>query len=296
MDAARLDPRTILAALGVSDTLTVSPVTGGWDTALWRIERPDGACALRVFRPDRAAAYRREALAMRTAEASGIPVPAIQAEGFWQDRPALLLSWCPGRPLLDALRAQPWRAWRLGVALGRMQARIHTVTAPELLRADADAWIAWAGPGETALQERLRALDRRSDALLHLDYHPLNVTVQSQRISGVLDWANARAGDPRADVARTLTLLTLGPLPPDMPPLLRLAAGALRRLLAGGWRQSYEQRAGPLGDLSLFYAWAGAAMVHDLTPKLGQPRNWLTRQDLAQMARWADRWKRRAGV
>ena len=43
------------------------------------------------------------------------------------------------------------------------------------------------------------------------------------RVSGVLDWANAAAGDPRADVAVTRALLETAPLPPGaVQPALRL--------------------------------------------------------------------------
>jgi hypothetical protein len=47
---------------------------------------------------------------------------------------------------------------------------------------------------------------------LHLDLHPLNVLVDDDgEPTGVIDWANAAAGDPELDRARTWSLLTLDP-------------------------------------------------------------------------------------
>src|SRR5262249_57263606 len=106
----------------------------------------------------------------------------------------------------------------LGVAFGRAHSRLREVAAPAPLRAAPEDWIAWAGPDEPALAERLRAVRRRDDRLLHLDYHPLNVMVDGGRVTGVLDWANALAGDPRADLARHVTILPLvTPIDPGQP-------------------------------------------------------------------------------
>jgi aminoglycoside phosphotransferase (APT) family kinase protein len=288
-----LDPDAILEALGVHDAVAIAPVSGGWDTAIWRVEHDGATYALRVFRPEQVEVSRHEVAAMRAAAEGGISVPIVHAQGVWQGRPSLLLSWCEGRPLARELRARPWLTWRLGLRFGQTQALIHAVAAPEALRLRRVSWIDWMGPDEPDLKERLIALSPSKAALLHLDYHPLNVMVDGTRLTGVLDWANARAGDPRADLARTVTILRLAPLSPGP---LRQAERAVRRLLELSWRRGYEQATGPFGDLSLFYAWAGAAMVRDLAPKLGQPGVTLELRDFERMRRWTGSWKRRAGV
>ena len=50
------------------------------------------------------------------------------------------------------------------------------------------------------------------DRIVHLDLHPLNVmnTPDGPR---VIDWANARRGDPATDVANTWSLLACGEVP-----------------------------------------------------------------------------------
>ena len=282
-----LDPHAILAALGLTGAAEATPVSGGADTAIWRIAHGRKLYALRVFRAEQAGTYRREIAAMRAALDGGLPIPAIHLAGSWRDRPALLLSWCAGEPLIRALQRRPGRVWNLGTQFGRMQAAIHAIVpapAPEL---PPDDWIAWAGADETALQTRLRVVAAGAMQLLHLDYHPLNLMTDGRRITAVLDWANARVGDPRADYARSYSILAIDPFWPRQPHI-----AIFRQILARAWRRGYEQAAGPLGDMALFYAWAGAVMLRDLAPRgTGLPHDRLDR-----VRRWTIAWKRRAGI
>jgi aminoglycoside phosphotransferase (APT) family kinase protein len=110
--------------------------------------------------------------------------------------------------MLDALARHPWRASSLGRELGRLHDRLHALRAPE-----------W-------LPKRFSAAD--DDRMLHLDLHPGNV-ILTRRGPVVIDWCNAGAGDPAADVATTL--VTVGSA--DVP---GAAARLGRRLLLRGMR------------------------------------------------------------
>jgi aminoglycoside phosphotransferase (APT) family kinase protein len=289
MSNGSLDPHATLAALGVHATAHCTPVFGGWDAAIWRVDVPDRGqtYALRVFSAGNVSLCEREARAMRVA-ATAAPVPRIHALGVWRARPAMLMDWVAGRTAAEALRAEPATARRLGVACGRAQAALHRARVPAQWR-DA-GWLALAGPEQTQLCERLGALELRTDALLHLDYHPLNVLVDDAVVTGVIDWSNARGGDPRADLARTCSILRLMAAGASQPSPL---ATATLRAFEAGWRRGYG-RWQP--EMPLFMAWAGAMMQRDLAPKLGQPGVWSTEQRLVSIARWTAAWKRRAGL
>lgn len=290
--SAAPDPLAVLAALGCDAPLHVNSVVGGADTMIWSVEYPDNRFALRLFRSDQTTVVQREVAAMTAAVAGGLPVPRISASGTWQHRPALLLEWMIGRLLVQELRARPWRVWQLGLVFGRMQAAIHAVSAPTALRADALGWVEWAAP-DAALRHRLLTATEPTNGLLHLDYHPMNVLVDGNQVTAVLDWANARAGDPRADLARTASILTFGPMPSGFPPAI---ARRVRQALIAGWRRGYREVAGPVGQMAPFYAWAGAVMARDLTPRLGRSDlPWLTAAYLAAVRRWTARWRIRAG-
>jgi aminoglycoside phosphotransferase (APT) family kinase protein len=210
IDPDRLDPTDILEALGLSSPTRSTAVHGGADTLVWCIEYGSQRFALRVFRSDQAAMMRREIIAMTAAGSVDLPVPEVHVAGLWEDRPVLLLRWMPGRPLKHELAASHWRAWAYGHALGRMQAAIHRVPAPvDLLHPE--PWLEWSNPDEP-LRDRLLARAAGREALLHLDLHPMNALAERGQITAVLDWANARARDPRADLARTASILRFGPL------------------------------------------------------------------------------------
>jgi aminoglycoside phosphotransferase (APT) family kinase protein len=111
-------------------------------------------------------------------------------------------------------------------------------------------------------------------------------------ITAVLDWTNTAAGDPRADAARTFSVLLLSPVPPGTPRLFAL----LRRVMTAAWWRGYRDVAGRRPDMPLFHAWAGAAMQRDLAHRAADPDHWLQDAQLAPARRWTAHWKRVAGV
>ena len=130
MSGVEPDPQAILAALGCSEGVeAIVPVEGGFDAAIWRVERGGHPYALRLFGVGKDALARREEAAMRLT-APGVPIPAVHASGVWQERPALLIDWCAGQTLRAALRATPHRAWALARAFGATQAHLHVAPAP----------------------------------------------------------------------------------------------------------------------------------------------------------------------
>ncbi|CAN5792716.1 hypothetical protein BH20CHL1_BH20CHL1_08470 [soil metagenome] len=285
------DPISILDDLGIHGATSTTPISGGWDTTIWKIEHGTNTYALRLFQPGREKMVRREAETMRSAKAAGIAVPEIHVQGIWQGRAAMVLSWCAGRTLMDEMRARPWAIRRLGFLFGRHQALLHhTPFSPGDV--DEFAWITRFSAVDDALRERLLSLNLQQNRLLHLDYHPLNVMVSDRKISGLLDWTNAMPGDPRADVARTWSILRLMPLNPGRPEPVTEAA---RRLLAAGWMRGYERTAGPLPDMALFKIWAGLAMLNDLAPKVGQPGIWLEQRHLDEIERRINRFRSQSG-
>jgi hypothetical protein len=70
---------------------------------------------------------------------------------------------------------------------------------------------------------------------------------------------------------------------PDADPVQPLTGGSDTALWQVVWRGgSYalrvfrsEQAGNPLYDMALFYAWAGAVMIRDLSPRIGKPEFWL---------------------
>ena len=127
-----------------------------------------------------------EALVMRHAQAHGYPAPRV----LEATPDALTLDRIEGPTMLEELRRRPWTLGRHASLLARLHVQLHEIAAPADLPS--------AGPG---------------DRLLHLDLHPDNV-ILSPRGPFVIDWTNARRGDPALDVALTWLIVATngGPL------------------------------------------------------------------------------------
>ncbi|WCN05165.1 phosphotransferase [Streptomyces sp. M92] len=140
--------------------------------------------------------------------ACGYPVPRV----YESTDTDMVLERLAGPTMLDVLVRCPWRVGSLGRELGRLHDRLHAVPAPE-----------W-------LPKRFGTAD--GDRVLHLDLHPGNVIV-TRRGPVVIDWRNAGAGDPAADVA--MTMVTVGSA--DVPGFVaRLGRGLLLRGIRSGCR------------------------------------------------------------
>lgn len=292
----------LLCQLGQPLPLDAVLVTGGADTRIWRVTLPDGDFALRLMRPEQRQAALRERAAMDAARAAGLPAPGVRAAAEVAGHPVLLLDWLPGETVREALIRSPHRAGAIGKAFGEMQARLHQVPAPAaMMRADY-TWIDWADP-DPILRQCLDAAADGPAKLLHLDYHPLNVLVAGEHVTGVLDWTNAAGGDPRADVARTYTILrfTLAALATGTP--LSQTVAQFRRAWWRAYWQETARRIDPGNNansggeehLAPFLAWAGLVMLRDLSPRPGRADlPWLTEDYLVRVRRWTSEMTRRA--
>ena len=178
-------------------------------------------------------------LAAAVAASAALPVPRVIDRTGFADMTAVLLERLPGQPATVAALGDPALAGTVGRACGMVHARLATVPAPQRLRA---APLTAAGDGP-----------RR---LLHLDLHPLNILVSGGRVTGVLDWANAAAGDPVLDRARSWAILNLDP-------------AARARQAQPGWQ-------------ALTHGWTEAAGL-DTIP--GWARGWACRFMLTDLAR-----------
>jgi Ser/Thr protein kinase RdoA (MazF antagonist) len=130
---------------------------------------------------------------LAAAAATGhVPVPRVLDRIDLDGTSAVLLERVRGRPAGELALQSPVGGAAAGRACGALHDALAEAAAPPALRA--------AGA------------DCRERRLLHLDLHPFNVLVDDDgEPTGVVDWANAAAGDPELDRARTWSLLTLDP-------------------------------------------------------------------------------------
>ena len=121
----------------------------------------------------------REARVMEHARLHGYPTPRV----LEVQPDALVLERVEGPTMLAELQRRPSALSSHACLLADLHARLHAIEAP--------AGLADAG---------------RGDRLLHLDLHPDNV-ILSPAGPSVIDWTNARRGEPALDVALTWVIL-----------------------------------------------------------------------------------------
>ena len=126
----------------------------------------------------------------------------------------------------------------------------------------------------------LQGLPLAGDAVLHLDYHFLNVLCDGSSVIAVLDWENVRRGCPLADVARTLSILSVDPALSKLPAQSRAVLRRFRR----AYQKGYSEAGGDLQGLEPFLAWAGQFMQTDLGIGV----------ELTEIERWTKKWQSRA--
>jgi aminoglycoside phosphotransferase (APT) family kinase protein len=121
---------------------------------------------------------KREAAIMRHAAEHGFPAPEV----LEVHDDALVLERVEGPTMLTDVRRRPWHMARAAQRLAELHVRLHEI------------------PFE-------------GERLLHLDLHPDNVLLSPEG-PVVIDWTNARVGDPALDVALTWVICaTSGGLP-----------------------------------------------------------------------------------
>jgi aminoglycoside phosphotransferase (APT) family kinase protein len=74
-------------------------------------------------------------------------------------------------------------------------------------------------------------------ALCHGDFHPLNILLVGDEVSGVIDWTLSRVADPAFDVGATIALFRHGPI--DLPAALQPLADVARPLLLRAYLHAY---------------------------------------------------------
>jgi aminoglycoside phosphotransferase (APT) family kinase protein len=274
-----------LTRLGFPGDIAVTPMTPGLGhTMLWRVSSagPGDDLVLRMFPAGDTVHAEREALAMRTAAAHGVPVPAVVTTGAIEDRPALLMTLAPGETVATVLERRPEDTFAIGEQLGRLLGKVNGIPAPAGL-APEGAWLERAGPALVAVRHRLEALPN-PDRLLHLDYHPENVLMDGDEVTAIIDWTNTLPGPPHLDLGRSRAILRMVRRLPDVTP--EVVAGIER--FEAGLIAGHESVHGPDPEPDLTLAWGVGMLCVDFAPQAGRPESWVTADLVASLERWRD--------
>jgi aminoglycoside phosphotransferase (APT) family kinase protein len=157
-----------------------------------------------------------EARTMEYVRSHGYPVPAVDQVS--EDGTELVMERIDGPSMVEAISRSPWTVRHQGRTLADLHRRLHELQPPDFLRS------ADIGSGTS---------------IVHLDLHPLNVVIGAGG-PVVIDWTNARIGDPDIDVALAWLLMSAGEVPGKGP--MAKALGVGRSLLVGGFIGGFDRR------------------------------------------------------
>jgi aminoglycoside phosphotransferase (APT) family kinase protein len=153
-----------------------------------------------------------EALTTRLVHAAGLPAPTVHDVVTVHGRPAIVLERVPGPSLWDRMQASPAQLPALVKVLVNLQADLLGSVAPTGLAPVVDRLRrrirgeTLLRPAERAALERTAACAADGSAMCHFDLHPANI-LMGRHGPVVIDWFDAGAGHPAADVARTSVLV-----------------------------------------------------------------------------------------
>lgn len=217
----------------------------------------------------------RDMLVLKGAREHGLRVPEVFETVEEMGRPGLVMERIDGPDLLTLIGRQPWKLWWVAGISGRAHAAMHEVVAPaevpsareQITRALTESPHVPEAVARPAL-ERLADLPD-GDRLSHGDFHPANILMDGDE-PVIIDWSNVTRGNPAADVARTLVILTSGEPPPGTSLPLKLMAKFGRQLLVSAYVRAYR-RVAPL-DMGLVRQWEAVRLAERLADGISEER------------------------
>jgi aminoglycoside phosphotransferase (APT) family kinase protein len=303
---------------GVGFAETPAPLSGGFDTTILAF-RLNGAPAdwerpliLRIMRhADQAPRVLREAAVHAALVQAGFPAPRVllhDTDLAPLGLPFLVMERLPGQTMWSAAAKAGVPAFlAMPRRLAELQARLHRLGGDALRESARALGVDPAVMGVRADIERLhRRIARegltallpgadwlighfpppvQAEVICHGDFHPLNIMMDGDRLSGVLDWANVVIGEPAYDVAALRTVAFYAD--PGVPAWARGAANVARRLMVHRFMSVYRSAA-PLQMRNLPYYEAirilsALAVAREQRPQAGNPWSGThTVKDLAQ--------------
>lgn len=172
-----------------------------------------GGAVVKVLRPgipDEWAA--REALTTQLIHAAGLPAPAVLDVTTVRGRPGIVFERVHGVSMWEQMQARPRDIPRLARLMGELQAEVNSTRAPaglprlvDRLHDNVERAALLSAPEREIARTAVRRLSHERH-LCHFDMHPNNV-LMGPRGPVIIDWFDAAAGSPAADVVRSSVLI-----------------------------------------------------------------------------------------
>lgn len=238
------------------------------------LARPDGRC-VKLYCSGMGAAAGREYALLRALAGTPLPVPAVFARITQGGRPGFEMEYVAGESLLALLMRNPMAIRKVAHRMAALHAQVHQTPPPGGL-APLAARLRRDIPRAEGLSEatRQRVLDRLDalpggQALCHFDLHPGNILRGADGRDVIIDWPDACAGNPCADVCRTVVLLLGASPPPGSAPRLAQSLRAFNESLQRQYLAEYCRLTGR--NARDFAPWLAPVAAARLAERAGDP-------------------------
>jgi Ser/Thr protein kinase RdoA (MazF antagonist) len=178
--------------------------------------------------------------------ASGFPAPVAYELLEVNGREGIVYERLDGDSFLHLLQTKMWRAPMLLRTMAEIHAGMHTYSAIDtipLLRHSLEHKLTHAALLSDAVKakllEHLASLPD-GDKICHCDFHPLNI-LQCGSQAVVIDWNDVKRGNPHADAARTLLILTERPTRQEVGWLLATLFPLMQKVMINAYLRRYCQ-------------------------------------------------------
>jgi hypothetical protein len=216
---------------------------------------------------------------------AGFPVPAVEEVVVVEGRPGIVFERVDGVSMWEQMLSSRHDLQRLTRALVDLQCDLHSFTAPAGLPDLPTRLRVNVGRADLLTEEDRKAAVHLIDglptgtALCHGDMHPRNILMSSRGIV-LIDWFDASAGNPVADIARSSLLMRPQQTgEPDMHHLHGASAEVLRLLHSDYMSQMLSRRPIDKHDLMSWVAAVAAARLAEPVPKGDLLRIWKAWRD-----------------
>ncbi len=190
---------------------------------------------------------RREAAFQNALSSLGYTVPAVhvQLDSAIDGKPVNIMERISGKSLMEGVELGPEDIQRVTVLMAKVHTRLHQVSSGSVIEAVEKAGFSkdqFTYEGrmryigryfEDDTFEALRPVydwlvenrpdERDEPAVCHGDFHPGNIMINGDEVTGVIDWPGAAFADPEMDVATSVILIRAGAgeLEPEVRPMIQ---------------------------------------------------------------------------